>query len=173
MNRPLPARDRVYRSGNPRGQSGSPRTVPGVIRLVGGAEAVASGVRATKKPPEPSPGGRKEIGRGRLGFERVGALPILSLGRFYAEAHLFAKRAANKPADAVRLPFGRCHQLLQGGSAGTLQQIQNLCGFAAHSRFFRLRSFGRGFRRFWRLSLEEWPSYPTFPWRAQRARDVR
>src|SRR6266851_870321 len=112
MNLTLPPRDRGHQGGDPGGQSGSERIVPGIVRLVGGTDAVAGGVRATKKPPEPSPGGGKEKDRRRSAFERVGALPVLALGRFYAESHLFAERAADESANTMRLPLGRCHQLL-------------------------------------------------------------
>ena len=152
MNHTLPPRDRGHQGGDPGGQSGSQRTVPGIVRLVGGTADTAGRVQATKKPPEPSPGGGKEKDRRRSGFERIGALAIFALGRFYAESHLLAKRTADESTNTVRLPLGCGHQFLEGGSAGAFQQLQNLCGFAALPRSLSLRSFGRGFRLFGRLA---------------------
>src|SRR5260221_7901482 len=47
------------------------------------------------------------------------------------QAHLLAKAPGQEAAHAVRLPAGSFHQGLEGRPAGTLQQVENLGGFAA------------------------------------------
>ena len=81
-----------------------------------------------KKPPEPSPGGRKER---KSGFEGVGARTVLSLRRFYTQSHLLAQRAADEPTDRLRLPAGIGDQIFQGCPVRALQQLQHLGGLAA------------------------------------------
>lgn len=88
------------------------------------------GVPETKKPPR-EPGGRKETMRLALALKRVGAFPALAFGRFNVEPHLLAQRRADEPSNRMRLPLGRLHDLLHGGSARALQQLQDLCGLAA------------------------------------------
>src|SRR5712691_9874511 len=112
MNLTLPPRDRGHQGGDPGGQSRFERIVPGIVRLVGGTDAVAGGVRTTKKPPELSPGGRNEQGRRRSAFERVGALPVFALRGFDAESHLFAERTTYEATYRVGLPLCSFHDLL-------------------------------------------------------------
>jgi len=145
MNQALPPRDRGHRGGHTRRQPRSGWIVPGAVRLVAGTELAAGGVWGTKKPPERSPGGGKEQDFGRSGFERIGALPILALRRFHTEPHLRAKRAADKAAYRMGLPFRGFHNLLHGGSARALQQLHDLGSLAAlpGRRFGSLSAFRR------------------------------
>jgi hypothetical protein len=147
VNRPLPARDRDHRSRDSVRQSGSPRALLGTDGLGRGIAAIAGGVGSTKKPPEPSPGGGKERGRGRSGLERIGALPFLSLDGFYTETHLLAERAADEAADTVGLPPRCLHNLGQRRAALAFQQSHHGGGLATLADALRLS--GLGF--FWRL----------------------
>jgi hypothetical protein len=70
-------------------------------------------------------------------LNRVAALPILALGGRNGQAHLFPQGSADEPADAVRLPASGFQQLLRGGSAGPLEQVQDLGGLAALAGYFR------------------------------------
>jgi len=140
-NSSLPSGNRGHQSRDPGWQSGSRWFVPGSSRLVRGIEVAAEGGR--RKPPERNPGGEWKQTGGRLGFERISALPIIALGGCDTELHLFAERAANESSDRMRLPFRGFHDLLHRSPAGALQQFQNLSGLAAlasRSRLLRLLS---------------------------------
>jgi hypothetical protein len=61
----------------------------------------------------------------------VNALAPLGLCGFNLESHLLAESAGNEPAHAVGLPVSSFHNLLQAGTAGPFQQVQDLFGLAA------------------------------------------
>lgn len=66
-----------------------------------------------------------------LVLDRVAAFPVLALCRGDFDAHFLAKRPRKESAHRVRLPAGGFHQFLGGRAAGSLQQVDNLGGFAA------------------------------------------
>src|SRR5262249_46193378 len=125
QNQPLPARARGHRIGNSGWKSGSGWALPGAVGLV---ERVAH--LAKRATPKASSGGGRDPMRLGSAFQRVVALTILALGRLDGQPELFAQRAADEAADAVRLPLRRGHQVLERGSARALDQLDDLAGLA-------------------------------------------
>src|SRR5437879_10611562 len=66
-----------------------------------------------------------------LGRDAVGTLAVATLEGLDGSPHLLSDRARQKAAYGMRLPAGCLHKLLQRGSAGPFQQLENLGRFAA------------------------------------------
>src|SRR5271165_1742897 len=79
-----------------------------------------------KAPPVCWPAVEHKRRRRDLGFDRVGALPVLSFGRCNRQAHLLADDARQEPANGMRLPAGDFHELLLGDPVRPLQQVEDL-----------------------------------------------
>ena len=68
----------------------------------------------------------------------IGSLAAWVLERFDLETELLAQGSGDEAANAVRLPAGCAHQVLQGCSAGALQQGHNLGLFGVFSACVRV-----------------------------------
>ena len=139
MNRALPSRDRGHRGGNPGGQPRPRGTVPGARGLVGGVRDTAE----RETPPGGCPAAQEKR-EGQSGFDGVGALAVLSLGRCDGQPHFLSNRPGQEPSDRMRLPASCFHQFLGGDPARSLEQFEHRGGLAAvpcASGF--LRAFGR------------------------------
>jgi hypothetical protein len=84
-----------------------------------------------EKPPRRNPGGQNGPNRWASALHSIAALLILGLGGRHRQSHLLAQGTGHKAPDRVRLPAGGFHELLQGGAAGALQQVEDLGGLAA------------------------------------------
>src|SRR5689334_16968522 len=100
-------------------------------------------------PPGRFPAARGSRQGGTSAFNGIGALSLLSLFRYDAQAHLFANRAGEEAPDGVGLPASGLHQFRERSPLRPLQQIQHFGGFAAipgpfgrHSRLGGLWLFG-------------------------------
>ena len=96
--------------------------------------------RAT--PPGRSPAAREGQCRRDSGFERVGSFFALAFCGRERQAHFLPDCSGQEPANGMWLPARGFHQLFQSGTAGPLQQIQDLGCFAALAGAIgRLRQF--------------------------------
>src|SRR6266446_6130679 len=68
----------------------------------------------------------------------IGSLAAWVLERFDLETELLAQGAGDEAANAVRLPAGCAHQVLQGSAAGAFQQGHNLGLFCVLSACVRV-----------------------------------
>src|ERR1019366_2305111 len=139
MNATLPSGNRCYRGGDPRRQSGSTGVVPSALGLVYRVENPSR--RGT--PPGGNPAARRGRDGWVSGLDRVGALAVLSLRGGDRQPHLLAEGPTDEPAHGVRLPAGRLHDLLQGGSARAFHQAEDRLGLAALANAFLLANFLR------------------------------
>src|SRR6266566_193947 len=89
------------------------------------------------KPPRRGLGGIR-MGGGTSSFDRVASFSVRRFRGLDGEAHFLSHRAADETAHAMGLPFGACHEVLQGGSTGPLEQLHNLGRFAAPAGSGRL-----------------------------------
>jgi hypothetical protein len=64
-------------------------------------------------------------------FQGVDPLAVLTLGGREGQSHFLADCAGQESAQGMRLPAGRFEQFRGAGSAGALQQVEDLSGFAA------------------------------------------
>jgi hypothetical protein len=126
MNRALPPGDRGPRNADSLGPFGSARAVLGAIGLVG---RVAHRPER-KTPPGGCPAARTEPKCAGSGFDGVGTLAVLALGRGDGHPHLLADRARQKPANGMWLPVCGFHQLFGGDAARSLEQFEHLGGLA-------------------------------------------
>src|SRR6266852_340720 len=110
------------------------------------------------KPPRRGLGGTR-TGERTSNFDRVASFSVRRFRGLDGEAHFLSQRAADETAHAVGLPFGYCHEVLQGDSMRALEQIHNLGRFAAPAGsgrldavcpFARLLVFGHNTGRFCR-----------------------
>src|SRR5438046_1423921 len=81
-------------------------------------------------PPRRGLGGTR-TGGGTSSLDRVASFSVRRFRGLDREAHFLSQRAANETAHAMGLPFGSCHEVLQGDSVGPLEQFHNLGRFAA------------------------------------------
>ena len=123
MNGTMPSRDSSHRKGNSCRQT---RVVLGVEGLVDG---IANHSRR-RMPPGCSPAARTARGGRKSGFDRVGPLPVLSLGGRHRHPHLLPDGAREESAHGMGLPACRFHQFLHAGSLGAFQQVQDSCCLA-------------------------------------------
>src|SRR6267378_7029399 len=87
-------------------------------------------LESRNKPPRRSLGGTR-AGVGTSRFDRVASFSVRRFRGLDGQAHFLSQRAANETAHAMGLPFGSCHEVLQGDSVGPLEQFHNLGRFAA------------------------------------------
>ena len=110
--------------------NGAQRVHPGVTGICQ-SERRRRGVERGSRPkarraPPAVRGGAQETTRAKLGLSYfVNALPILAADGLDLESHLFSQRPRNEAAHGMTLPLGRGHDLVQGGSAGPLQQVED------------------------------------------------
>src|SRR5258708_11014546 len=105
--------------------------MPGTLGLVDGVDPDQSREADTRKKPAAAGAGRAEAGWVLMLLgEAVNALAVLAFRRFNLQPHFLAEGAGNKAAYAVGLPVRGFHNVLQTGSAGLFQQLQDLFGLA-------------------------------------------
>src|SRR6266481_1748978 len=91
----------------------------------------------TTKAPEGMPPAL-QFATGHQSANAIGPLTACGLEGLDLEALLLAQSAGDEAANAVRLPTRRAHQVLQGCSAGALQQGHNLGLFGVFSACVRV-----------------------------------
>ena len=84
-----------------------------------------------RTPPGCSPAAPRIRSWRKSGFDRVGPLPVLSLGGRHRHPHLLPDGAREESAHGMGLPACRFQQLPHAGSLGAFQQIQHFCCLAA------------------------------------------
>jgi hypothetical protein len=129
MNRALPPGDCGRRGADPLRAPGGRGIVPRAGRLVEGTSA--DPCPDGEAPPRGCPGGQSGSGSSGSALDRVVALPVVALRGGDREAHLLPEGPADEPADAVRLPAGGLHNLLQ---VTPPHQVEDLGGLAALAR---------------------------------------
>ncbi len=99
-----------------------------------------------EKPPRRNRDGLKIRILSALAFDGISAYPVFGLCGCNIQPHLPAQNTGDKSSHRVRLPAGGFHQVRPGGSARSLQQVQEFRGLAAvaaasgvFSRLSRLR----------------------------------
>jgi hypothetical protein len=121
VNRPLPARNRGHRSGDPGWQSSASWIVLGPQGLVDGTE----NPRRRAAPPTRCSAAQG----GRLwwtsGFNGVATLAVISLDGGYRQSHALPHGPGQKPAHRVGLPVCGLHEFLHAGSFGSLQEFEH------------------------------------------------
>ena len=127
MSETVPSRIRRHRKGNSCRQAGSARVVLGFEGLVDG---IANHSKR-RTPPGYSPAARRIRSWRKSGFDRVGPLPVLSLGGRHRHPHLLPDGAGEESAHGMGLPACRFQQFLHAGSLMAFQQIQHFCCLAA------------------------------------------
>src|SRR6266849_5573612 len=91
----------------------------------------------TTKAPEGMPPAL-HFATGHQSANAVGSLTACGLEGLDLEAQLLAQGAGDEAANAVRLPAGCAHQVLQGCAAGAFQQGHNLGLFGVLSACVRV-----------------------------------
>ena len=99
-----------------------------------------------EKPPRQNRGGQKNSILSALALQRIPALPVFGFAGSDVQPHLPSQNARDKSSNRVSLPAGGFHQIRPSGSAGSLQQVEKLGGFAALAGtgglFYRLSRLG-------------------------------
>src|SRR5260370_18074527 len=93
-----------------------------------GATRAVARPQERETPPGWNPAARCKRELRESGFQRVGALPVLSLRGYYGQAHFLSEGAADEAPYGMRLPVRGFHDLLQRGSFRPFQQIDPLRG---------------------------------------------
>src|SRR5712692_3471375 len=87
-------------------------------------------LESRNKPPRRGLGGTR-TGGGTSRFDRVASFSVRRFRGLDGQAHFLSQGAADETAHAMGLPFGSCHEVLQGDSMRPLEQLHNLGRFAA------------------------------------------
>src|SRR5579872_2137431 len=87
-----------------------------------------------RTPPGGYPAALRKRDAIGLRFQGVTALFTFILAGTDLQFHLLAQCAGNKASDGMRLPAGRLHQFLQGGTARPFQEFEYLGRLAPVSR---------------------------------------
>ena len=127
MSETVPSRNRRHRKGTSCRLAGSARVVLGFEGFVDG---IANHSKR-RTPPGCSPAAPRIRSWRKSGFDRVGPLPVLSLGGRHRHPHLLPDGAREESAHGMGLPACRFQQLLHAGSLVAFQQIQHSCCLAA------------------------------------------
>ena len=126
MNRLLLLQDRATLktiSGRPSGRTGA---VLGAIRWVGRANG-----STTRKAANRAAGGPIEQAGLASDLGQVGALPAVGFSGGDGQPQFFAHRAGQEATNGVGQPFRCGDDVLNGGTALTVQQREHLCGLRA------------------------------------------
>src|SRR5260370_38725149 len=96
-----------------------------------GATRAVARPQERETPPGWNPAARAKQELRESGFQRVGALPVLSLRGRHVQPHLLTEGPADEASYGMRLPARSFHHFLEGGSVRPFQQIDHLGCLAA------------------------------------------